>query len=267
MTLKLSIQQPLHHFDLAVNAELSCDGIIGLFGQSGSGKTSLLRAIAGLNKHAVGEVKFNDISWTLNDGQSLNNQCVVGMVFQDSRLFDHLTVTKNLSIINKLACSQTSSMLIKEFGITPLLNKYAHQLSAGQKQRVAIVRSLLAKPQLLLLDEPLSALDKAAKHSLMMALKKYSQQKNLPMIYVSHHIEEIHFLCDQLMLIEQGQLIDSGSCNALLKKHHLLPHQTDVIAVDKTTNQVTLQLTDDAFSQLSQLKTVIISNPSLFNGD
>jgi len=260
MTLKLAIQQPLHHFDLAVDAQLPSGGIIGLFGQSGSGKTSLLRAIAGLNKNAVGHIQFNDINWTLNGGQLSNIPCAIGMVFQDSRLFNHLTVAKNFSIVDKLGCLETTSTLIKAFGITPLLNKFAHQLSAGQQQRVAIVRSLLAAPQLLLLDEPLSALDNTAKQTLMAALKKYSQQKKLPMIYVSHHIEEINYLCDELVLIEQGQIIDSGRCKLVLERHHLLPHQTDVISVDKTTNQVTLQLSDEAFSQLSQRKTVIISN-------
>lgn len=265
MTLKLTIKQPLHHFDLAINIELPSGGIIGLFGQSGSGKTSLLRAIAGLSNNAVGCVEFDQQYWQLNNGQVsagqlLNDKCTVGMVFQDSRLFEHLTVAKNLSITDKLNNSDTSNKLIDEFGIKSLLDKFAHQLSAGQQQRVAIVRSLVANPQILLLDEPLSALDNNAKYSLMAALKCYSQQQNLTMIYVSHHIDEINTLCDQLMLIEQGQLIDNGHCESVLSRHRLLPHQSDVIGIDEAKNQITLQLSDDAFAQLSQNKTLIIGN-------
>jgi molybdate transport system ATP-binding protein len=260
MTLKLSIKQSLHHFDLAIDVELTIGGIIGLFGHSGSGKTSLLRAIAGLSNHAIGQIEFSQQHWQLNGGQLKNIDCEIGMVFQDSRLFEHLKVTKNLSIVDKLGCSDTSNKLINDFGIKPLLDKFAHQLSAGQQQRVAIVRSLLANPQLLLLDEPLSALDNSAKKSLMAVLKNYSQQQSLTMIYVSHHIEEINTLCDQLMLIEQGQLIDSGHSEDVLSRHRLLPHQSDVIAVDKTTNQITLQLSDEAFVQLSQRKIITIGN-------
>lgn len=259
MSLTLNIQQSLHHFSLDVNVQCSADGIVGLFGQSGSGKTSLLRAIAGLNNRCSGNIEFNENQWTLNDGQSLINHCNIGMVFQDSRLFNHLTVSKNLSIVDKLNSPQHVDLLINDFGIAPLLDKHCHQLSAGQQQRVALVRSLAANPQLLLLDEPLSALDNNAKQSLMTALKNYSQLHNLPMIYVSHHIDEIQTLCDELMLIDNGKIIDSGNCQTVLSRHQLLPHRSHVLAIDEANNQITLQLSDEAFAQLSSNTNITLS--------
>lgn len=260
MSLTFTIQQSSNHFDLDISVDLSCDGIIGLFGASGSGKTTLLRAIAGLNKQATGSLTFNEFNWLLNKEKTKLNQPLIGMVFQDSRLFEHLTVTKNFDIVNKLQSTDVLSQLINDLEITPLLNKFAHQLSAGQKQRVAIIRSLIAAPQLLLLDEPLSALDSDAKNAVMTALKNYSQQHNLPMIYVSHHIEEINYLCDELILIEQGKLIDSGKCQNLLKNNHLLPHQSDVITIDDDKKQITLQLSDEAYAALSQRKKIKLSD-------
>ncbi|MGB1299384.1 MAG: ATP-binding cassette domain-containing protein, partial [Psychrobium sp.] len=179
MTLKLNIQQPLAHFDLNIDVKLNAHGIIGLFGQSGSGKTNLLRAIAGLNESSSGNIVFNNHQWPLNS----KHTCRVGMVFQDSRLFNHLTVAQNIEIVNQLDSAVLES-LINDFGIAPLLDKRCSLLSAGQQQRVAMVRSLTARPDLLLLDEPLSALDDNAKQQLMLALKNYSQQQQLVMIYV-----------------------------------------------------------------------------------
>lgn len=260
MSLTFTIQQLSNNFDLDVSVELSSAGIIGLFGSSGSGKTTLLRAIAGLNKQATGSICFNKFNWLLDKEKTTKNQPTIGMIFQDSRLFEHLTVEKNLSIVDKLQSAAVLSQLINDLAIIPLLNKFAHQLSAGQKQRVAIIRSLIAAPQLLLLDEPLSALDNNAKTSVMKVLKRYSQQHNLPMIYVSHHIDEIDYLCDELILINQGQLIDSGHCQTLLNKHHLLSHQSDVITIDDDKKQITLQLSDEAYAQLSQRKNIKLSN-------
>ena len=260
MPIKFDIKQSLNHFDLIINVELASNNIVGLFGQSGSGKTTLLRAIAGLNGYASGSVTFNNKQWQLNQKSSTNNTPAIGMVFQDSRLFEHLTVDKNLSIVDKLQTPDTRSALINDFGISSLLTKYAHQLSAGQKQRVALVRSLMATPDLLLLDEPLSALDVNAKHKIMATLKSYSHQHKLPMIYVSHHIDEINYLCDELILIEQGQLIDAGECDNVLKNNNLLPHQSDVISVDGDKKQITLQLSNEAYLQLSSRKNINLSD-------
>lgn len=266
MSLKLNIKQPLHHFSLDIEVELAVSGIVGLFGDSGSGKTSLMRAIAGLNEKSSGDISFNNHQWQLNSSQLSNNSKKhnaqipnIGMVFQDSRLFNHLTVAKNLTIVDQLNSSSRLASLIEDFGIEPLLNKVCSLLSAGQQQRVAIVRSLVANPKLLLLDEPLSALDNNAKQQLMLALKNYSQQHQLPMIYVSHHIDEIDYLCNELMLIKQGKIVEHGDCHAVLTNHQLLPHLSDVLSVDETTKQVTLQLSDDAFAQLSSHKTITIA--------
>lgn len=258
MPLTLNIKQPLHHFLLDVHVQCAASGIVGLFGQSGSGKTSLLRAIAGLNNKCSGNITFNNNTWELNSGQLSNNLCNIGMVFQDSRLFNHLTVAKNLSIVEKPNAAQRIDLLVNDFGVTPLLDKYCHQLSAGQQQRVALVRSLLANPQLLLLDEPLSALDHHAKQSLMTALKNYSQLHKLPMVYVSHHIEEIHTLCDELMLMDNGKIIDYGDCQEVLMRHQLLPHNSQVLNIDENTKQITLQLSDEAFTQLSHSKNITL---------
>lgn len=259
MTLKLNIKQPLAHFDLDIKVELNANGIMGLFGKSGSGKTNLLRAIAGINDHCRGSIEFNQHQRLLNNRQLSNTYYKVGMVFQDSRLFNHLTVKKNIAISNQLDSTSQLSSLINNFGLKSLLDKQCRLLSAGQQQRVAIVRSLAANPDLLLLDEPLSALDECAKQQLMLALKNYSQQQQLPMIYVSHHINEIHFLCDELMLINQGKIIDSGDCHTLLKRHQLLPHNSQVVDIDKDKKQITLQLSDDAFIQLATQNNITLN--------
>lgn len=204
-----------HDFTLVLNCELPASGITAVYGPSGSGKTSLLDCIAGLRRPDAGSrVEFQAQAWQNADTFMPPWQRGVGYVFQDSRLFPHLTVERNLDYAlhrrhadNGPGIDQLSRWLELE----GLLQQGAEQLSAGEKQRVAIARALVSNPELLLLDEPLANLDRAAARQCLGHLQILHDELNLPMIYVSHNIEEVSELADHLLLLEAGRAIEQGS--------------------------------------------------------
>lgn len=253
MSLQLDITHQHQHFSLTIKCQFPATGISGIFGHSGSGKTTLLRCIAGLESNVTGGIHFHGQQWLGTDQRVKAEFRKVGMVFQDSRLFPHLTVLRNLTLAQDQVASPTINLapLCHDFGLTPLLNKPANLLSSGQQQRVAIVRSLLAEPDLLLLDEPLSALDMPAKELLIPLIKQISEQHNLPMIYVSHSAREISQLCDKLLIMEHGTEIDFGSAQTLLKQRGYLGQQGKISHIDKTKGTVTIELSPDELANLS----------------
>jgi len=204
----------LQRADFQLDAEFTIPkkGVLGIFGHSGSGKTTLLRCIAGLEKNVKGRIDVNDVTW-LDDKKHLSTQRRnIGFIFQQSRLFPHLTVAKNLvygASRSPVGVSEGSNFVDRErllemLSIRHLLNRYPSQLSGSEKQRVAIGRALLKKPQILLLDEPLASLDLKRKHELLPFLGKLHEELSIPMLYVSHNIEEVSHLCDQILVMEQG---------------------------------------------------------------
>ncbi|QSB54113.1 ATP-binding cassette domain-containing protein [Acinetobacter calcoaceticus] len=181
--------------------------VVGLFGASGSGKTSILHAIAGLNTPHSGLIKIQDQTWFDSD-QKINlstQKRHVGLVFQDAQLFPHKTVKQNLLFGLKHLAHQErhfeADYIIELLKLEHLLQRMPIKLSGGEKQRVALGRALLYSPKLLLLDEPLSALDAAHKAEIIPFFQKVKQEIKIPMIYVSHDIQEIKQLTETMWIL------------------------------------------------------------------
>lgn len=193
--------------DFVLNAELQLPnrGISGIFGDSGCGKTTLLRCLAGLERADEGSVSVNGETWqsTGKDGVSeiflKPYERSVGMVFQDARLFCTMNVRDNL--LYGFKRQQRTPWIafddvVELLGIGALLQRDVHHLSGGEKQRVAIGRALLSQPELLLLDEPLAALDRNRKREIMPFLERMHRELEIPIVYVSHSLSEITSLVD-----------------------------------------------------------------------
>lgn len=181
--------------------------VIGLFGASGSGKTSILHAIAGLNTPCSGLIKIQDQTW-FDSGQNINlstQKRHVGLVFQDAQLFPHKTVKQNLLFGLKHLSQQErhfeADYIIELLKLDHLLQRMPIKLSGGEKQRVALGRALLYSPKLLLLDEPLSALDANHKAEIIPFFQKVKEEIKIPMIYVSHDIQEIKQLTETMWIL------------------------------------------------------------------
>lgn len=181
--------------------------VIGLFGASGSGKTSILHAIAGLNTPHSGIIKIQGQTW-FDSGQKINlstQKRHVGLVFQDAQLFPHKTVKQNLLFGLKHLSQQErhfeADYIIELLKLGHLLQRMPIKLSGGEKQRVALGRALLYSPKLLLLDEPLSALDANHKAEIIPFFQKVKEEIKIPMIYVSHDIQEIKQLTETMWVL------------------------------------------------------------------
>ncbi|EKK14674.1 ABC transporter, ATP-binding protein [Acinetobacter baumannii Naval-72] len=181
--------------------------VIGLFGASGSGKTSILHAIAGLNTPRSGLIKIQDQTW-FDSNQKINvstQKRHVGLVFQDAQLFPHKTVKQNLLFgFNNLSQQERhfeADYIIELLKLGHLLQRMPIKLSGGEKQRVALGRALLYSPKLLLLDEPLSALDANHKAEIIPFFQKVKEEIKIPMIYVSHDIQEIKQLTETMWVL------------------------------------------------------------------
>lgn len=186
-------------------------GITALFGRSGCGKSTLLRAFAGLIPRARGTLQVGDVRWMDVARQTPAPARDVGYVFQDAALFPHLTVRGNLEFAARRAPGGLDPGAIEaqaqSFGIAHLLDRRIGALSGGEKQRVAIARALLSKPRLLLLDEPLAALDWRAKDELLELIGELAHSRHLPMLLVSHAPEEIERLAQRVVFMEAGRIL------------------------------------------------------------
>ena len=215
--LTLNIQLPLKHFILSVNTTLLVSGITAIFGASGAGKTSLLRAISGLEKSTQGLISFNDKTW-LNTANNTNikvYQRNLGLVFQDNRLFDHLTVEKNLQYALSRRKQQQFDYqdVIRLTNITALLSQYPATLSGGEQQRVAIARALLNEPELLLLDEPFNSLDAPTANRLRQLLMNLCQQHGTTVVFVTHDLQEAIYLADRIIFLSNSPATIIHQCN------------------------------------------------------
>ena len=203
-------------FDLRVELDLPGQGITALYGVSGSGKSTTLRAMAGLEPAARGRVALGESVWQDSDqGVFLpTHQRPLGMVFQDARLFDHLSVRANLEFgWRRIPAAERRIHLddvVPLLAIEPLLGRKPATLSGGERQRVAMARALLTSPRLLLLDEPLAALDEARKAEVLPYLERLKRELTLPMVYVSHAMHEIARLADHLVVLERGRVLAAG---------------------------------------------------------
>ncbi|MEZ5568996.1 MAG: molybdenum ABC transporter ATP-binding protein [Halioglobus sp.] len=202
-------------FSLQLRCVIPSDRITAVCGPSGSGKTTLLDCVAGLREPgANGHIHFNGRRWH-ESGRTLPAwQRNIGYVFSDARLFPHLDVAGNLAYASARSAGRAGPSeqdVIAWLELRPLLAQRPHTLSGGQRQRVAIARALLSAPQLLLLDEPLANLDDAASQHCLRCLQRLAGELALPMLYVSHAIEEVTQLADELLLLDAGRLAEHGS--------------------------------------------------------
>ncbi len=212
------------HFRLQVQHEFPLKGITALYGPSGCGKTTLLRIIAGLERTAQGEIDWGTTPWLSTiAGPTIfvpPDRRRVGMVFQDIRLFPHLSVEGNLRFAARRAeGGQSKSSIdpvVESLGLAPFLERRPESLSRGEQQRVAIARSLLARPRLLLMDEPVSGLDEETKREVMTMIARLPSEFALPVFYVTHAIDEVAQIADRMLLLDQGQIIKSGRTNEML---------------------------------------------------
>ena len=208
-------------FALHAEFQVFAHGVTALFGPSGSGKTTLLRCIAGLERTPNGAFQVKDEMWQSGANFMPVHRRPLGYVFQEASLFPHLSVRQNLEYgLKRIPPGQRKVQLeqvVEWLGLSKLIERDSPAgLSGGERQRVAIARALLTSPRLLLMDEPLSALDSASKREILPYLEVLHGELDIPVIYVSHSLDEVARLADQLVLMEQGRVIASGALNEML---------------------------------------------------
>lgn len=235
LTLKLNCPGD-KGFSLQLDCELPASGITSVYGPSGSGKSTLLDCVAGLRQSAADSVvRLGSETWQGPGHSTPPWKRGIGYVFQDARLFPHLDVQQNLLYPLKrrsLPGTIGPDQVVAWLELEELLSRATDTLSAGQKQRVAIGRALLSSPRLLLLDEPLANLDRAARQQCVRCLQRLSDELRLPILYVSHDIEEVSQLADHLLLLEQGRLVEQGSLLSLCSRLDTrLSHEEQAAAI------------------------------------
>lgn len=216
-------------FDLQIDHRMPVEGIIGLFGPSGCGKSTLLRIISGLERSAQGQIQFSGEVW--QDGARgifvPPHKRGVGYVFQDVRLFPHLTVAGNLRYAEKRSRSTNSKIdidgVVAALDLAPLMTRRPSSLSGGERQRVAIGRTLLTRPRLLLMDEPLAALDVKRKAEILPYIERLPQVFQIPIIYVTHSIDEVARLAERMLVLADGRKVTYGPVAAALERLDLQP--------------------------------------------
>jgi molybdate transport system ATP-binding protein len=226
-------------FSLAVDLQLPPRGVTALYGPSGCGKTTLLRALAGLDR-ATGRVVMDGDVWQ-DDGQGVYlppHQRALGYVIQEAALFPHLSVDGNLRYGQRRSGPAAARVdlpaVVDLLGIEALLPRRPATLSGGERQRVAIARALATGPRLLLMDEPLAALDPPRKAEILPYLERLHEQLAMPIVYVTHAMDEVARLADHLVLLRQGRVLAAGPLAELLARPDL-PAEDDAGAVLSAT--------------------------------
>ena len=233
MGLRVRLRLDRGAFRLDVDLALPQRGISALFGHSGSGKTTILRAIAGLERAPGGYVALGDEVWQ-DDARGVFvpvHRRALGYVFQEASLFAHLSVRANLEFGRKRVPAQERRFALEPvtalLGIEGLLDRRPDGLSGGERQRVAIARALLASPRLLLMDEPLAALDLRRKLEILPYLERMHEELAIPIVYVSHAPDEVARLADHLVLLDEGKAVASGPLTETLARVDLPPSFAD----------------------------------------
>ena len=259
----IQVQFYLKHgtFSLDLQLDLPATGITVISGVSGSGKTLFLRCMAGLESVQRGFCRVNDTLWldTEQNYQLATHKRPLAYVFQEARLFPHLSVLENINYGRKRSLAAQAlpvDKIIQLLQIRHLLDRQPAKLSGGEKQRVAIARALAVNPQVLLMDEPLSALDQAHKQEILPYLRALATELRLPILYVTHSPQEVTQLADYLVLMEAGQVLASGDLQAVLTRLDL------PLAQSQRASSV-LQAEVVAFDEAFQLLTVQFSGGRL----
>ena len=221
MRLSIDLNADYGAFKLAARGDFTIGGVSALFGPSGAGKTTVLQAIAGF-KPDLGRIEADDTVWQGGGHSIPPHRRPVGFVFQDARLFDHLSVSLNLRYAHRRADREGPSILFDEvvetLEVASLLDRSPNTLSGGETQRVAIARSLLTRPRLMLMDEPLAALDRERKSAILAVIAELPRRFEVPVVFVSHLVEEIAQVADQLIAIREGQIVGQGPTAGMLDK-------------------------------------------------
>ena len=240
MSIEARLRVERGDFSLDVDLSLPEEGITAVFGPSGCGKTTLLRAMAGLERDARGYLWIGNECWQDEARFLPTHKRRLGYVFQEPSLFPHLTVAQNLSYgLRRLRDGNQPIALdqaVELLGIGHLLERRPHQLSGGEQQRVAIARALAADPAILLLDEPLAAVDQDRKQEILPYLEHLHRALSMPVIYVSHARDEVARLADHMVLLENGRASAVGAATALFSRLDLpLAHGPDTETVIDAT--------------------------------
>jgi molybdate transport system ATP-binding protein len=219
MALSIDVGFQRGDWSLRVQLELSASGVTAIYGPSGCGKTTLLRILAGLERAREGSsIRLNQHCWQDQRQFLLPEHRGIGYVFQDGRLFPHLKVVDNLKFAFHRRSGQHGAAIdevCQWLQISDLLQRKPAQLSGGEQQRVAIARALLGAPRLLLLDEPLTGLDTDNREQAMALLENLHRRLDIPVIYVSHNLDEVMRLADYVVILNQGAVLTQGSIEAL----------------------------------------------------
>ena len=246
--LSLNVRAAYPGFELRVNQKLSLHGVTGVLGPSGSGKSTLLRIIAGLEESATGSVSFAGETWLDSEKRQFvpTHRRPVGYVFQNSRLFRHLDVEGNLRYAANRAINSSLEFdeIATNFELEGLMQRRTDTLSGGEQQRVAIARSLLAHPRLLLLDEPLASLDVGRKGEILPFLEALPGRFDIPIVYVSHAIEEVARLADQVLVLDEGRVSGFGAVTDVLNQIDVHASTSGFEAATVLETQVVEQVRD-----------------------
>lgn len=256
-TIDIRLDGTLGNFRLHVDIGLPMHGITALFGPSGCGKTTALRSVAGLNSIA-GSISIGGEVWQDSQHFVPTHKRAVGYVFQEASLFPHLSVRGNL-VYGQRRASGTSHVrfddIVDLLGIAHLVDRSPENLSGGERQRVAIGRALLSQPRLLLMDEPLSALDRMAKDEVLPYFEALHDSLRIPIVLVTHDISEVERLADHVVLMRAGHVVASGPL-ATLQSDPALPL---VAARDAA---VTLDATVSGYDAAYGIATLAVSGGS-----
>ena len=201
-------------FRLDTSLDVRLSGVTAVFGPSGCGKTTLLRAIAGLEQEARGRIAFDGTTWQDERTFVPTRERRAGLVFQDARLFSHLTVKGNILYGHRRTPAGERMFqpetVVRLMDLDPLLGRRVSSLSGGERQRVSFARAVLANPRLLLMDEPLASLDQDRKEDILPFIERLSGELAIPTLYVSHEIDEVVRLASDLVLMSSGRIVASG---------------------------------------------------------
>jgi molybdate transport system ATP-binding protein len=224
--IEVDIERRLGAFHLSVRFEAEAP-IVGLFGRSGSGKTSVINAIAGIVRPSQGAIRVNEVC-LFDSAMGIDvapEKRRIGYVFQDALLFPHMDVEANLLYGQRLRAAEDrlidETHVVELLGLRPLLRRRSQTLSGGEKQRVAIGRALLAQPRILLMDEPLASLDGPRKMEILAYIELLRDDLDIPIVYVTHSVNEIARLADRIVVLSEGKCTAVGGINDVMDELEL----------------------------------------------
>jgi molybdate transport system ATP-binding protein len=260
--------------DVAIHGELTqrmnAFAVTVLFGPSGCGKTTILRSLAGLERPEEGRIDCAGRTWFDARRRIFlqPRQRDVGMLFQDYALFPHLRVKENIAYglrgLERLQRRERIGQLLERFGLIGLERRYPHQVSGGQQQRIALARAVARKPRLLLLDEPLSALDEATRTSVRRELRQLLEGLAIPTVVVTHDRVEATALADQIVVLDGGRVIQSGSLEEVFTRP-LNRRVADIVGVESIVPGELLEVRDGlGIVRVGSVSLQTIAGPVLF---